>query len=141
LFRSLVGSLILHESIETTQTKASAIKGLVDTLIVKSKQKSESSKKIVNAYLPQSTLVKKLTEEIAPRYTDRNSGFTSTVKLGRRLGDGAMVVRMSLVEADKLKKSTKSESANVSEAEVEAVKVEEVEAKPKRSARSKKETK
>lgn len=103
LFRSLVGNLILHESIETTQTKASAIKGLVDTLIVKSKQDSQSSKRVVNSFLPQASLVKKLTEEIAPRYSDRNSGFTTIVKLGKRLGDGAMVVRMSLIEESKQK--------------------------------------
>lgn len=98
MFRSLVGNLILHESIETTQPKAKAIKGLVDTLISKSKQKSSSSLSSVESFLVQPALIKKLTSEIAPRYSDRVSGFTTTVRLGRRLGDGAMMVKMSLVE-------------------------------------------
>ena len=122
LFRSLVGNLILREPIETTQAKAKAIKGLVDTLIVKSKQDSPAAKSVVTSYLVQPILIKKIVEEIAPRYTDRNSGFTTMVKLGTRLGDGSMMVRMSLVDSkvtsDKAK-ATSSETTGEGETVVE----------------------
>lgn len=98
LFRGLVRSLILNESITTTEAKAKAIKSLVDRLIAKSKEKTEAAKRVVVSTVAQPDVSKKLLEEIAPRYKDRTSGFTSIVKTGRRVGDGAMMVKMSLVE-------------------------------------------
>lgn len=102
LFKSLVRSLILHESIITTQAKAKAIKGLVDQLISQSKKKSPSSRNWIQAFLPHSEINKKILEDIAPRYSSRVSGFTQIVKLGRRAGDGALLVKMNLIEADKV---------------------------------------
>ena len=78
LFKNLLGSLILHGFIQTTESKAKAIKGLVDKFINKSKDK-----------------------EIVSRFKSRTSGYTSLVKLGPRLGDGAMMVRMSLLVDEK----------------------------------------
>ncbi len=138
LFRSLVGNLILHESIETTQPKAQAIKGLVDTLVVKGKQTSQSSKRHITSFLVQPKLIEKLTKEIAPRYSNRNSGFTTTVKLGSRLGDGAMVVKMSFVSGNQMK-SDKLESQSISEPEVKSEETKA--ATPKRAPRAKKEAK
>lgn len=99
LFRSLVRELILNESIKTTLLKAKAVKGLVDRLISKSIDGSTASKRVVTSFINQPEVAKKLFDDIAPRYKgDRVSGFTSTIKTGRRLGDGAMMVRMSLME-------------------------------------------
>lgn len=112
LFRSLVRELFLKNSIQTTEAKAKAIKGLVDRLIVKAKDPSESSKRVVNSFLTQKDVRDKLFSEIAPRYTDRNSGFTSAVRVGARSGDGAMIVSMSLIEDSKSSiKSQVSESS------------------------------
>lgn len=94
LFRSLIRSLLLHGSIQTTEAKAKAIKGLVDRIISKGKQGKLS-------FLVQKDIVKKLADDIVPRYEGRLSGFTTTVRMGRRLGDGAMMVKMSLIEATK----------------------------------------
>ncbi|MBI4036969.1 50S ribosomal protein L17 [Candidatus Daviesbacteria bacterium] len=102
LLRGLVRSLLLHESITTTKAKAAAIKGLMDRLIVKSKEKTNASLNVVHSTLPNVEISKKLIEEIAPRYQKRTSGFTRTVKVGRRLGDGALMVKMSLIEADQV---------------------------------------
>lgn len=109
LFRGLVRSLILHESINTTLAKAKAVRGLVDSLIVRSKQNSQAARNLVNAFLPQKEVRNKLFEEIAPRYQNRTSGFTSIIKLGTRAGDGAMIVKMSLVGEDESKKETRVE--------------------------------
>lgn len=102
LFRSLVRSLILHERIHTTDVRAKAIKGLVDKLVNRAKRSDNASKQVVNSFLTQPDVVKKLYEDIALRYKDdRVSGYTSIVRLGTRHGDGAMMVRMSLVEPRK----------------------------------------
>lgn len=99
LFKSLVRSLILHERIHTTDAKAKAIKGLVDKLVNRAKRSDNASKRVVNSFLTQPDVAKKLYADIALRYTgDRVSGYTSIVRLGTRQGDGAMMVRMSLVE-------------------------------------------
>lgn len=99
LFRGLVRALLVHQSIQTTEAKAKAIKGLIDKLINKAKHNSTSSRRVVESFLAQKEIAKKLIDEIAPRYKDdRVSGYTSIVRLGTRQGDGAMMVSMSLVE-------------------------------------------
>lgn len=119
LFKGLVRSLILHESITTTETKAKAVKGLVDKLVVKGKKGSASANQFIQGFLPDAVVSKKLLAEITPRFLERTSGFTSLVKLGRRLGDGAMMVKMSWMEGEEkkepkvkrvVKKETKKES-------------------------------
>lgn len=110
LFRSLVRSLILHERIHTTDAKAKAIKGLVDKLVNRAKRSDNASKQVVNAFLTQPDVAKKLYEDIALRYKDdRVSGYTSIVRLGQRQGDGAMMVRMSLVEPMKKAEAEKGD--------------------------------
>ena len=102
LFKNLVGALILHGSIETTETKAKAIKGLVDRIITQAK--SKNTQKLVASYLTQIKIQDKLFKEVVPAVSGRNSGYTSTVKLGRRLGDNAMKVRMSILMEEKKEK-------------------------------------
>lgn len=101
LFKGLVRSLFLHESIITTEAKAKAIKGLADRLVSRGKVKSNSSKNYILSMIPDDEVRQKLAQEISPRYQTRVSGFTQMVKLGTRAGDGAMMVRMSLIEGDK----------------------------------------
>lgn len=115
LFRGLVRNLVLQESITTTQAKAKAIKGLVDKLISDSRKNTLAAKNSVISFLPQQEVSKKLMEEIAPRYKDRVSGFTTLVKLGRRQGDGTMMVKMSLVSEGEKQKTEKAESAKPEE--------------------------
>ena len=106
LFRSLVRSLILSEKIQTTEAKAKAIKGLVDKII--NQAKTPATKRLVSQFVIDKKAAEKLIKEIAPKLSNRNSGYTTVVKLGRRLGDGAMMVQMSLVEGKKeLKAETK----------------------------------
>jgi len=108
LFKGLVRSLILHESITTTEAKAKAVKGLVDKIVVKGKANNNQAKSFIQGFLPDAVASKKLLEEIAPRFSTRTSGFTSLVKLGRRLGDGAMIVKMSFMEGEEKIKTSAS---------------------------------
>lgn len=99
LFKSLVRSLILSEKIETTEAKAKAIKGLVDKLI--NQAKTPSQRRLLSEFVVDKKVSEKLIKEIAPRLSDRKSGYSSLLRVGRRMGDGAMIVRMSLVEGKK----------------------------------------
>lgn len=90
LFKNLIGSLVLHGSITTTEAKAKAIKSLVDQMITQAKIKPNA-----------------LFKDIVPRLNSRSSGYTSLVKLGSRQGDGAMMVKMSLLLEEVKKKVSK----------------------------------
>ena len=109
LFKNLISALVLHGSIETTEIKAKAIKGLVDKII--SDAKGKDTKRLITPFLTQKQIQDKLFKEIIPAVGERTSGFTSTVKLGRRLGDNAMKVRMSLLMEEPGKVKTKARKA------------------------------
>lgn len=98
LLKNLISSLILHGSIETTETKAKAIKGLVDKII--NQAKTKETQRLLQTFLTQKPIVEKLVKEVVPSLKSRNSGYTSTVKLGQRYGDNAMIVRMSLLSEE-----------------------------------------
>lgn len=106
LFRGLVEALILREKIETTQAKAKAISGLVDKVV--NLAKSPTTKRLVSQFLTHKTTLEKLEKEILPKLKTRNSGYSSITRLGKRLGDGAMMVSMRLLlEESKEAKVTK----------------------------------
>lgn len=134
LFKGLVQSLIVSEQIKTTESKAKAIKGLVDKLITQAK--SPITRRLVSQFVTSKQAQEKLINDLLPRLSSRNSGYTSVVKLGRRLGDGAMMVQMSLLveENKKEPKSAKKETDKKEAKDAEEAEVEEKEEKPKRAA-------
>lgn len=105
LYRGLIRNLILQESITTTEAKVKAITGVIDKLISHGRTGSNATLNVIKSFLPQKEVSKKLIEDIAPRYKSRASGFTSRVRIGPRQGDGAMMVKISLVEADLVEKT------------------------------------
>lgn len=121
LFKNLVQSLILSEKIETTEAKAKAIKGLVDKII--NQAKSPTTRRLVSQYLVSKKTQEKLVKDILPRLASRNSGYTSIIRLGKRLGDDSMIVKMTLL-VEEAKKSSKTKESKV-EKVVEAELVEE----------------
>lgn len=106
LFRNLIRSLILSESIETTQAKAQAIKGFMDRII--NQAKSPTTRRLVSQFLPDAQTADKLVKDLLPRLKTRSSGFCSIIRVGKRLGDGAMMVQMRLLleEAKKVREPT-----------------------------------
>ena len=104
LFRHLISSLFLKEEIKTTLSKAKAIKGLIDKLISKAKKDTLHNQRLVHAFLQNKKATKKLVKQIAPRFKKRVSGFTRIIRLGRRRGDAAEIVRVELVEREAQKK-------------------------------------
>ncbi|MBC7240870.1 MAG: 50S ribosomal protein L17 [Anaerolineae bacterium] len=104
LFRNLTTELLRHGKIRTTEAKAEAIRPSAEKLITIAKKglKDESyalhARRLVAARLNDPQVVKKVFEEIAPRYLERPGGYTRVLKLGRRQGDGAEMVLLELVE-------------------------------------------
>lgn len=133
LFKSLVRSLIISETIETTQAKAQAIKGLVDKLV--NQAKSPDTRRFVSQFLTDKAIAQKLVNDLAPRLSNRNSGYTSVVKLGFRQGDGAMVVKMSLLT--EAKPATKQASKTKETVSAETIEVDTKVAQPKKRSTKK----
>ena len=78
--------------------KAKALRGYVEPLITKTKADSTHQRRIVFSYLQNKEAVKELFGEVATKVAYRNGGYTRILKLGRRLGDGAEMVMMELVD-------------------------------------------
>ena len=98
LLRNLCKEVIEHERIKTSEAKAKAVKPEIEQLITLAKQGTLASRRRIIAELPNEPLViDKLINEIAPKYGDRNSGYTRLVKLGLRNGDAAPMVQLELV--------------------------------------------
>lgn len=100
LFKTLVQSLFLTGTITTSRTKVFAIKGLVDKII--NLAKTKDTRNLLQAYLSKD-LQERLVKEIAPKFTDRISGYTSVLRVGTREGDRTTMVKMSIIGMEQLK--------------------------------------
>lgn len=105
LFRNLVRELYLHGRIITTEAKARAIRADAEKLITKAKKGMEGAARVhasrqLVAYLNDKTVAKKVFDEIAPRYAERNGGYTRIIKIGKRQGDAADMAIIELVEGE-----------------------------------------
>lgn len=105
LRRILVNQLFEYERIETTRAKAQAIRGQAERLITLAKNSADSedaqkvhARRLAQARLSNPAMVKKLFDDIAPRFANRSGGYTRVSKLGQRQGDAAEVVLLELVE-------------------------------------------
>jgi len=105
LRRTMVKQLFTHERIETTHAKALFIRGEAERLITIARRSSKATdeqkvhaRRLVASRLGDAVLVKKLFDEIAPRFENRNGGYTRISKLGPRIGDAAEMVVIELVE-------------------------------------------
>lgn len=99
LLKNLATSLILYEKIKTTQGKAKAVRSLVERLIKRGKKDDLKTKRYLGRFLPKNAVLK-IIENLAPRFKDRESGFTRIIKIGSRKGDGAKMVLMELLEEE-----------------------------------------
>lgn len=98
LFRNLISELIRHERIRTTEARARAIRSDVEKLITVSKRGDLHARRLALRTISDPDLLKKLFDEVAPRYADRPGGYTRMLKLGPRQGDAAPMVLLELVE-------------------------------------------
>lgn len=109
LRRTLVTELFRHERIRTTEAKARAIRSQAEKLITLAKRglvaeettpaQGVHARRLASGRLNDPEIVKKLFNDIAPRYAERPGGYTRIVKLGVRKGDAARMAVIELVEA------------------------------------------
>ncbi len=97
LLKNLAISLIMHEKIETTVAKAKTLRSYIEKLITKAKKGDFNAHREVFAYLQDKEATKKLLNEIAPRYQERNGGYTRIIKTRIRRGDAAPMAFIELV--------------------------------------------
>jgi large subunit ribosomal protein L17 len=97
LLKSLSGALLLNEKIKTTEAKAKEVSGLVEKSISQAKKGDLTSKRLLAKVFPKKT-VKKLTEELGPRYKERKGGYTRIIKLGPRKSNGAKMAVIELIK-------------------------------------------
>lgn len=89
LFKNLVLALIHHERIQTTDAKAKEMRRFADRMVTLGKQGDLAAHRRAFAFLQSHEAVRKLFDEIAPRFKDRNGGYTRVIKFGVRRGDAA----------------------------------------------------
>jgi large subunit ribosomal protein L17 len=101
----LIKQLFEHERIQTTQAKAKAVRGQAERLITLAKRGNEAgdiqavnARRLAAARIGDAESVKKLFDDIAPRFENRQGGYTRIIKLGKRKGDAAEMVILELIE-------------------------------------------
>ena len=98
LYRNLVTDLLKNEKITTTEAKAKEVRSMAEKAITTGKKGSLHAYRQSLAYLLDESVVEKLFTTLAPRFKERNGGYTRIIKIGPRLGDGAPMARIELVE-------------------------------------------
>ncbi len=111
LLRNLVTSLLERERIRTTLAKAKATRPIAEKMITLAKKDTLHTRRLALRFIFKKDIVKKLFEEIGPRFSERPGGYTRIVKIGPRAGDGAEVAMIELVGSEFKKKKKKKEKA------------------------------
>lgn len=96
LLKTLANSLFTQEKIKTTEAKAKEIRSVVEKMITRAKKDTVANRRLIAKKLNDKT-VKKIFTEIAPRYKERNGGYTRIIRLGQRHSDSAKMVIIELV--------------------------------------------
>ena len=97
MLRAMVTFLLENGKIETTVTRAKEVAAMTEKMITLGKAGDLHSKRQVFSYVTKEEVAKKLFDEIAPKYTERNGGYTRIVKIGPRRGDAAEMAVIELV--------------------------------------------
>jgi large subunit ribosomal protein L17 len=105
LLKGLVTSVIEHERVVTTVTKAKAVRPLVEKMITLAKRDTLHTRRQAAAFLETPAAVKKLFDKLGTRFGQRNGGYTRVVRLGWRKGDGAEQALLELVGSELVKRA------------------------------------
>ncbi|NMG40089.1 50S ribosomal protein L17 [Chelativorans sp. ZYF759] len=124
LFANMAASLIEHEQIVTTLPKAKELRPIVEKLVTLGKRGNLHARRQAISQIRNETMAKRLFDEIAPRYADRNGGYLRIMKAGFRYGDNAPMAVIEFVDrdvsakgaADKARMEAESENENREEA-------------------------
>ncbi len=98
LIKSLALSLVKHEQIQTTEAKAKELRPFIEKIITKGKMATlKAERLVISRLLNRKTEVKKIFDEIVPKYADRKGGYTRIVKLPKRAGDASPMAIIEFV--------------------------------------------
>ena len=98
ILSNLAASLIIEGRITTTVAKAKVLRPYVEKIVTKARRGDLHARRQALAFILDNKTTDKVFTDLATRYTERNGGYTRIVRLGPRLGDGAAMVRLELVE-------------------------------------------
>ena len=98
MLRGLETYLLEHGQVETTLARAKEVRSMAEKMITLGKKNTLASRRMALAYITKEDVVKKLFDQIAPQYADRNGGYTTIYRLGPRRGDAAEMALIKLVD-------------------------------------------
>ena len=98
MLRGMVTYLLENGTIETTLTRAKEVRSMAEKMITLGKKNTLASRRAALAYITKEDVVKKLFDQIAPKYASRSGGYTQIYKLGPRRGDAAEMAMIKLVD-------------------------------------------
>jgi large subunit ribosomal protein L17 len=110
MLRNLTLSVLRYESVKTTEAKAKEVRKFIDGMIVLGKDGSLVARRKAIGWLPEQEIVEKLFTDLAERYAERQSGFTRTTRLPRRVGDSAPMMLIELMPAVEAKAEPEAEA-------------------------------
>ncbi|MBU0649189.1 50S ribosomal protein L17 [Patescibacteria group bacterium] len=98
MLRNLATSVILYEKVKTTKVKAKAVQPHVEKMITLGKKNTLAARRQAHKFFYIENPVKKIFDELAPRYKDRHGGYTRVTRIGTRRGDTAEMVLLELLK-------------------------------------------
>jgi large subunit ribosomal protein L17 len=98
MFKNQIASLVLSGRIQTTLPKAKELRPIAEKLVTKSKRGTVEARRQVARWIPERKIIKKLFDEVAPRFSERDGGYLRILKLGPRPGDGAEMAILEFVD-------------------------------------------
>ena len=141
LLSNMAASLIEHGAIKTTDAKAKLLRPYAEKIITKAKAGTVADRRAVLKLIPHKDVVAYLFDELAPKFENREGGYTRIIKLDNRSGDNAPMSQISLVleetvtsEANRATRAAASKQAEAEEAKAEEAKAEATEAEVEESA-------
>jgi large subunit ribosomal protein L17 len=152
MFRNQLASLVAQERIVTTISKAKELRPLAERIVTQGKRGTVHARRLVGRWVSNRDLIKKLFDEIAPRFSTRSGGYLRIVKLGSRQGDGAEMAILEFVDfqrkakavvpaADDAKGKKSSKSADAAASDTPPAKKAKAAVKPRATAKAKPATK
>lgn len=100
MFSNMMTSFFRHERITTTVAKAKELRSLSEKVITRAKENTLHNKRVIMRRIHDRDIIAKLFDEIAPKYKERNGGYTRIVKLGNRAGDAAALALIELINPE-----------------------------------------
>jgi large subunit ribosomal protein L17 len=119
MLRGMVTYLLENGQIETTLTRAKEVRSMTEKMITLGKKNTLATRRAALAYITKEDVVKKLFDQIAPEYADRNGGYTRIYKMGPRRGDCAEMAIIKLVADEKAANEAPAEAKKEEAADAE----------------------